>query len=233
MRILNSSEIATIDVSSVPRHVAVIIDGNRRWASARGLAPHTSHAFTDAAMISTIIEARRLGIGFLTFYCLSSENLNRSADEVGELVNLAQWLWTPDLLASIRESGAMVRVAGAIDDARFSAADFDLVRSAGAADSDMVITFAVNYGSRQELAMAASRAEGDELDLGPHLYNGEHPDVDLVIRTSGESRLSNFMLWQSAYAELIFTDTLWPDFTGLHLASAVFEFGTRNRKMGL
>lgn len=234
MRIVSWSERDVLPSAAYPRHVGIIMDGNRRWAQARGLAAANAHDNSCSALRSCIIEARRHAIAYFTIFCLSTENWRREPEEVQALLRLSNWLWPPDVIDALEQTCSRVQLAGDVDDERLVRAEFEPVKTLQSRrDSKMVVTFAVNYGSRAELTWAASQARGRRPNnLESHFYCPELPDLDLVIRTGGEIRLSNFMLWQAAYAELVFTDTLWPDFTGLHLVSAAHEYAMRRRRSG-
>lgn len=230
MRIIEPSEASELASRDLPKHVAVIMDGNRRWGHSRRIAVEDCYAYSAGALISTLREARRLKIPYLSFFCLSSENLLRAPNEVAVLVRLSEWLWTPEVLAALVTTRARVALAGDTADRRLSQESLRAVEAASQQSFDITVTFAVNYGSRQELDRpVTTTTSGSARD---RLYQPDHPDIDLVIRTSGEFRLSNFMLWQAAFAEFVFTDTLWPDFTGLHFASALSEYAARPRRHG-
>ena len=218
----------------MPHHIALIMDGNRRWAFARGIPAEEAHLHTADALILTLHEAHKLKVSHLTFFCLSSENLNRPAGEVAALVKLGRWLFTDLVMETLRQLRIRVETTGNMLDERLEVPPELLTDKFAVDPASLTVTFAINYSSRQEIE-AATLAPIDELQpgLAARIPNGHHPDVDLVIRTSGEQRLSNFMLWQSAFAELVFTDTLWPDFTGLHLSSAVAEYNSRRRRLGV
>jgi len=230
----------------VPRHVAIIMDGNGRWANARGLPRTAGHAAGEEALFDVVNGALELGIEWLTVYAFSTENWSRPDDEVAFLMHFNE-----DLLLRRRDElddlGVRVIFAGDRDDPRVSdrlrghIADTEALT---AANRRLTLVFAFNYGSRMEIAAAAQRiaerAAAGDLDpasvtietVAAHMYLPEMPDPDLVVRSSGEHRISNFLLWQSAYAEYLFPDTLWPDFRREHLAAAVAEYGRRQRRYG-
>jgi undecaprenyl diphosphate synthase len=234
------------DLRPFPRHVAIIMDGNGRWANARGLHRTAGHAAGEVALFDVIEGAVEIGIEWLTVYAFSTENWSRPDDEVAFLMQFNE-----DLLLRRRddmhEMGVRVLFIGDREDPRISArlrghiADTEQLT---AGNSTLHLIFGFNYGSRLEIAGAAAelarRAAAGELDpesVGPedlarYLYLPEMPDPDLVIRTSGEQRLSNYLLWQSAYSELMFTDVLWPDFRTEHLRAAVEEYRARSRRFG-
>ncbi len=227
-----------------PRHVAIIMDGNGRWAAQRGLPRVEGHRRGLDAMRRTVRAAMELGIQVLTIYSFSSENWRRPAAEVGELMGLLKRFVRHDL-AELHRNNIKVRVIGGRDDL---AADIrKLLEDAEAVtvgNSGMTLVVAFNYGSRQEMvraarALARDVSEGrcaieaiDEHAFSARLDTAGLPDPDLVIRTSGELRLSNFLLWQAAYAEFVFTPVLWPDFDRAALEAAVVEFRQRERRFG-
>jgi len=230
----------------VPRHVAIVMDGNGRWANARDLPRTAGHAAGEEALFDVVHGAIDLGIEWLTVYAFSTENWSRPADEVFFLMHFNE-----DLLLrrrdELNEMGVRVRFIGDRDDPRVTdrlrghIADTEALT---AGNDTLHLTFAFNYGSRLEIAGAAKeiarRAAAGEIDpddvdpdlVAAHLYEPAMPDPDLVIRSSGEHRISNYLLWQSAYAEFVFPETLWPDFRTEHLAAAVAEYGRRHRRFG-
>ncbi len=229
---------------SVPVHVAVIMDGNGRWAAARGLPRVAGHRAGAQAVRRTIEAAIRSHVGWLTLYAFSSENWSRPLAEVLDLTGLLR-LYVRQELAELKGQGVRLRVIG--DLTRFDAeTGADLTRAVGetAGNGRLNLNVALSYGSRAEIAAAARRAalavrDGtldpeslDETSFASLLSTAGMPDPDLVIRTSGEHRLSNFLLWQSAYAELVFTDVLWPDFGDVDFAAALAEFARRERRFG-
>lgn len=229
---------------AMPRHVAIIMDGNGRWAEARGLPRSEGHRRGLEAVRRTVTAATDLGITYLTLFSFSSENWSRPAAEVEFLFGLMRIFIRRDL-ARLHRQGVRVRIIGARsglpDDIT---AMINEAESKTAANTGLVLVFAFNYGGRNEITRAVREiarkvAEGgidpDEVDetmLSAHLDTGDMPDPDLVIRTSGEFRLSNFLLWQSAYAEFVFLPGYWPDFDAETLQSAVAQFSTRLRRYG-
>ena len=224
---------------AVPRHVAIIMDGNGRWAKQRHLPRLAGHKAGVEAVRRVTRAARAMGIEALTLYAFSSENWRRPAQEVGDLMGLLRLFIRSDLAELAREN-VRLRVIG---DYRAFAPDLvklvddAIARTAG--NSGPLLVIALNYGAQAELAAAARRAAAklpadqiDEAAIAAELETAELPPLDLIIRTSGEQRLSNFLLWQAAYAELLFVDTLWPDFDGEALAEAVAVFGRRQRRFG-
>jgi undecaprenyl diphosphate synthase len=225
--------------AAVPRHVAIIMDGNGRWAKQRHLPRLAGHKAGVEAVRRVTRAARAMGIEALTLYAFSSENWRRPAQEVGDLMGLLRLFIRSDLVELAREN-VRLRVIG--DYRAFTPDLVKLVDDAIARTADNsgpLLVIALNYGAQAELAAAARRAAAklpadqiDEAAIAAELETAELPPLDLIIRTSGEQRLSNFLLWQAAYAELLFVDTLWPDFDGEALAEAVAVFGRRQRRFG-
>ncbi len=228
-----------------PAHVAIIMDGNGRWARARGLPRTVGHHRGVEAVRRTVEAAAELGIGHLTLFGFSSENWGRPEEEVSELMGLLRKYLRSEV-ADLHRNGVRLRVIGDRD--RLKSDIVDLIANAEQVTRDntrLHLTVALSYGARQEITAAARRlAEAvrdgaltlDQLDesaLAERLSTDGMPDPDLVIRTSGEKRISNFLLWQAAYAELVFIDTLWPDFTRDHLEMAIGEYQRRERRYGV
>lgn len=225
-------------------HVAIIMDGNGRWAKARGLPRPLGHRAGIEAVRRTIAATEALNIGTLTLYSFSSENWRRPAEEVGELMSLLRFYLKSEMDALHKEN-VRIKVVGDRD--RLPADIVDMIARAEETtrgNTRLTLALALNYGGRQELTAAARklaravargdmRAEDiDEQAVSNALLTAGMPDPDLVIRTSGEMRISNFLLWQSAYAEYVFLDVLWPDFSAEHLDQAVTEFHSRERRYG-
>jgi len=236
--------LARFDPASVPRHVAIIMDGNGRWAAKRGLPRIAGHRAGAKAIRESIATCIELGIEFLTIYSFSSENWRRSPDEVSGLMNLFVEVLEREL-PSLQEQQVRVRVIGretGMPPATMEA--FRRTEQATAANTALTLLVALNYGGRAEIAdavasIAADVREGsldpasiDEALIGDRLYTAGVPDPDLIVRTSGELRVSNFLLWQLAYAELYATGTLWPDFKRGDLLRAVIDFQRRSRRYG-
>ncbi len=232
------------DASRVPAHVAVIMDGNRRWAEARGLPVKLGHRAGAEAAKRTIEAAIKSGVGWLTLYAFSSENWGRPAEEVQELTALLRHYLRNEVTQLVKE-GVRLRVIG--DRGRFGPETREAIEDAErrtAPGGRLNLTMALSYGSRAEilaaaraLAEAAARGELDpaaldEGALSARLFTAGQPDPDLVIRTSGEQRISNFLLWQAAYAELVFPRVLWPDFGEAEFAQALADFAARERRYG-
>ncbi|CAO3420538.1 isoprenyl transferase [Azospirillum doebereinerae] len=227
-----------------PEHVAIIMDGNGRWAKARGLPRTAGHKKGVDAVRRTVEAARELGIGTLTIFSFSSENWRRPEEEVTDLMGLLRFYLRSEV-AELHKAGIRLRVIG--DRARLSEDINRLIDNAEAltaGNRTMTLVVALSYGSRQEIVLAArqlaedvaaGRMSADAIDetaLTARLFTADLPDPDLIIRTSGEKRISNFLLWQAAYAELVFVDTLWPDFTKRDLEAAIDEFHRRERRFG-
>ncbi len=223
----------------IPRHVAIIMDGNGRWAKKRMLPRFAGHKAGVDAVRRVTRAARALGIEALTLYAFSSENWRRPEEEVNDLMGLLRLFIRSDLEELVREN-VRLRVIG--DYLRFAPDLVQMVDAAVARTRDNtgpILAIALNYGAQAELAAAARRlAERlpperiDEAAIEAELETRDLPPLDLLIRTSGEQRLSNFLLWQAAYAELLFVDTLWPDFDAAALEQAVAAFARRQRRYG-
>jgi len=229
---------------AAPRHVAIIMDGNGRWAKARGLPRNLGHRQGVDAVREVVRACRTLGIRYLTLYAFSSENWKRPQSEISGLMDLLR-LYIRRELKELASGGVRIRVIG--DRSRLAADIIDLIADAETKTRDntiLTLVIALSYGGQDEIVTACRRiaeqvAAGqllpDQVDasvVASHLHTVGIPDPDLVIRTSGEQRLSNFLLWQSAYSELIFVDKLWPDFGQQDLAAAVAEFQRRERRYG-
>ena len=231
---------AGVGQGGVPRHVAIIMDGNGRWAKKRHLPRVAGHRAGGEALRRTIRAAGTLGIEVLTLYAFSSENWRRPADEIADLMGLLRQYIKAEI-DEIASAGIRLRVIG--DHRQFAPDIVALIDDAvarTAANYRTTLVVALNYGAQDEIvrAVRALVTEGvspDEVSpeaIERRLDTADLPPLDLLIRTSGERRLSNFLRWQAAYAELLFVDTLWPDFDGDVLRSAVEEFGTRERRYG-
>lgn len=235
-----------IDSTQIPAHVGLILDGNGRWANARGLPRTAGHLAGEAALFDTVEGALELGIKWITAFTFSTENWTRSDEEVEFLM----W-FNEDLLTRRRDDldaqGVRMWFAGDMDDPRIPDRNRKHMAEASektAGNTELNLVFAFNYGSRREIvdatvALAARVAAGeiapddiDEASIQASLYIPEMPDVDLIIRSSGEHRLSNFLLWQAAYAEFYFPGILWPDFDRHALVDAVVDYQDRDRRFG-
>jgi undecaprenyl diphosphate synthase len=228
----------------VPRHVAIIMDGNGRWAKARGLPRAAGHRQGAEAARKVLRAAGEAGVECLTLYAFSSENWRRPEDEINDLMGLLRFYITRELDALHRE-GVRLKILGdhnAFQPDIAKLVDHAVTRTAG--NQRMTLAIALNYGARAELVQAARRLaqraksgeigpdEIDEAMIEASLDTAGLPPLDLLIRTSGEQRLSNFLLWQAAYAELLFVDTLWPDFDGDSVRSALADYAGRERRFG-
>ena len=247
MAVIKPEVHARADTSSsvaVPQHVAVIMDGNGRWAAARGLPRVAGHRAGAQAVRRTIEAAIASNVAWLTLYAFSSENWRRPQAEVLDLTGLLRHYIRQELSEITRE-GVRVRIIGDRD--RFDAAtraELDRAERTTIGNARLNLNVALSYGARDEIA-AAARAAAEAVQRGEldpagidvtgferFLSTAGMPDPDLMIRTSGERRLSNFLLWQSAYSELVFMDVLWPDFSSAHFDEALAEYATRERRFG-
>ena len=228
----------------VPQHVAIIMDGNGRWARARGLPRTAGHKKGAEAVQRTLEAANDLGIRYLTLFGFSSENWNRPEGEVFDLMGLLR-RYLQSETAELHRKNIRIRVIG--DRSRFSDDIVSLIMTAEemtAGNDGLNLTAALSYGGRQDIAtaarMIAAKAAAGELSpdaidedvFGQHLWTHDLPDPDLMIRTSNEQRISNFLLWQCAYTELVFSDVLWPEFGRESLEKAVAEYNRRDRRFG-
>ncbi len=235
---------ANPDAGAGPQHVAIIMDGNGRWAKARGLPRVAGHRRGADAVRRVVRGAGELGIPVLTLFAFSTENWTRPADEVADLMGLLRHYLRSEL-EELRKNGARLRVVG-----KREGLAADIVRDIAEAENMTAenaridVNICINYGSRDEILRATRRlaqrvAAGeitvdsiDQKSFEHELLTAGLPDPDLLIRTSGEQRISNFLLWQCAYSELVFVDTLWPDFGKEHLEQAIVEFRRRERRYG-
>jgi undecaprenyl diphosphate synthase len=240
---LTETEIlAAINRKRLPRHVAIIMDGNGRWAKKRHLPRIAGHRAGIRAVREGVEGCARLGIPFLTLYAFSVENWKRPETEINLLMSLLREYLKKEI-PEMNEQNIRLGVIGRIDELPEAVrSDLQTAISATEKNTGLRLTLALNYGARAELVDAvrslASHMRGngkitiDENTISEHLYTHDLPDPDLLIRTSGEMRLSNFLLWQLAYAEIWVTDTLWPDFTRQDLFQAVLDFEKRERRFG-
>jgi undecaprenyl diphosphate synthase len=231
-------------LQEVPVHVGVIMDGNGRWARKRGLRRIEGHRAAEKSIHDAVEACGEVGISYLTLYAFSTENWNRPRAEVSFIMKLLSWFIDRNI-DSLDDQGVRLLASGRLDDLPAKArADLDAAMERTAANGGLGLVLALSYGGRAEIADAVRRlasevAAGDlapkdvdEEAIASRLYLPEVPDPDLIIRTSGEQRLSNFLLWQSAYAELYFTDVLWPDFRREHLLEALRAYSSRSRRFG-
>ena len=229
---------------ALPRHIGIIMDGNGRWAAARGLPRFEGHRRGVEAVRRTVRAAGELGVGCLTLYSFSSENWSRPAQEVSDLMGLLKRYIRNDL-TELHKSGVRVRIIGRRDDLTPDIRALLIEAEELTKDNrNLTLVVAFNYGSRQEIAEAARRLAQkavagaidpttiDVSSLSRELYTADIPDPDLIIRTSGEQRLSNFLMWQSAYAELVFLPVLWPDFDKASMEEALGQYALRERRFG-
>ncbi len=226
----------------VPEHIAIIMDGNRRWAKQHGLPRALGHA-AGARRVRRVVEAcSDRGVRFLTLFAFSTENWQRPADEVSGLMGLLA-LYLQKEVKGMNKKGVRLKVVG--DTSAFDARIQGLIRSAQedtAHNTKITLTIAANYGGRRDVLQAVKSWQAthpgesvealDEAALGAHLGLSYAPDPDLLIRTGGESRISNFLLWQLAYTEMFFSDVLWPAFSGEVLDQAIVWYGQRERRFG-
>jgi len=227
-----------IDANAIPPHIAIVMDGNGRWASARGL-PRTAGHREGAVVFRTIAShCADIGVKHLTVYAFSTENWKRPPEEVDAIMKLLRE-YLLEAQQELQTRNIQIRVLGDT-----SALDPDLqeliakVTALNRVDGSLIANLAINYGGRAEMVHAANAAFAktgrpiSESELEEHLYTAGQPDPDLLIRPSGEVRLSGFLLWQCAYSELYFTDVLWPDFTPAHLDAAIAAYQRRDRRFG-
>lgn len=230
--------------NGIPVHVAIIMDGNGRWAKAKGLPRAAGHAQGAEAVRRTVKAASDLGIQYLTLYGFSLENWKRPAKEIADLMGLLR-LYLRKEISELHREGVRIRFIG---DRSMLAADIisliEMSEQTTRANTKLYLVIALSYGSRQEITaavrqlvedVAAGEISADAIDenaVEGRLYTADMPDPDLIVRTSGEQRISNFLLWQSAYAEFVFTDVLWPDFSREKLEDSIEEFSRRERRYG-
>ncbi len=232
------------DQAPPPAHMAIIMDGNGRWAKARGLPRTVGHKYGAEAVRRTVNWARENGISYLTLYAFSSENWKRPLGEITDLMGLLR-LYLRNEVAALHKNGIRLKVIG--ERARLGKDIVTLIEESEAktaANTALTLVLALSYGGRQEIVEAARTLallvqsgqldpqSIDEARFATYLSTDGIPDPDLIIRTSGEQRISNFLLWQSAYAELMFVDTLWPDFGAADLEAAMLDFHRRERRFG-
>ncbi len=231
-------------MSNIPQHVAIILDGNGRWAKAKGMPRNYGHMQGAKAVEDILVVARDMGIKYLTVYAFSTENWNRPETEVSALMTILRQYLKSSIKKSMKNNvrcqviGERSRLSDDIRDA------IEELETATAGNTGLTFTIAINYGSRDEIVRAVKKIAGDCKDgqispediteemISRNLDTGNLPDPDLLIRTCGEQRLSNFLLWQCAYTEFYYTDIAWPDFDKAELEKAVGAYGNRNRKFG-
>ncbi len=231
--------------SNIPKHIAIIMDGNGRWAKKRGLPRTAGHKQGTEAARRVVNDAAELGVEYVTLFGFSSENWKRPEDEIKELMKLLRYYLRSET-AELHKSGARLRVIG--DRSAFDVDIIKLIENAEELTKDntnITLIIALNYGGRHDIMCAAMRLAkaSDSMDMpsdpaameevfSANLMTAGIPDPDLLIRTSGEQRISNFLLWQCAYAEFVFTQTLWPDFGKTDLEEAIGEYQGRERRFG-
>ena len=233
-----------IDHERLPKHIAIIMDGNGRWAKERGKPRVFGHENGVNAVRAAVENSARLGVGYLTLYAFSTENWNRPKLEVQTLMKLLVASLQKELKTFVKNN-VKLNAIGNIDALpKKAASELREVIQKTAHHTGMTLTLALSYGSREELKSAIKAISTkvknniispdniDEAIINTHLYTHDLPDVDLLIRTSGEHRISNFLLWQIAYAELYFIDVFWPDFSEQHLVDAIINYQNRERRFG-
>ena len=233
-----------LDKTKLPQHVAIIMDGNGRWAKAKGLPRVFGHRAGVEALRKIVRTSNQLGLNALTVYGFSTENWKRPLEEVNLLMDLFSTYLTADI-DELDDSNVQLRFIGKINELSPELRQkFQEAQERTAKNTGLIFSAAINYGSRAEIIHAiqkiASEVQSGQLapnliteeTLQPYLYTADLPDVDLLIRPSGDLRISNFLLWQSAYAELWFTDVNWPDFTPQNLMQALQDFQQRERRFG-
>ncbi|TAL31761.1 MAG: di-trans,poly-cis-decaprenylcistransferase [Spirochaetes bacterium] len=229
-----------LDRTRIPSHVAIIMDGNGRWATRRGLSRLEGHRRGAQVVESLMDAALELGIKVVSLYAFSTENWSRPREEIRGLWKLLE-LFFESNIEKLKKRGIRVRHTGS--EKHLPADTLEVIRRAvrdTRRNKKIVLNFCLNYGGRQEIvdavnAWAAKRGDSEKMTaekMRRHLYSPDLPDVDLLIRTSGEYRLSNFLLWQLAYAELVFVKVLWPDFGARHLYRTIYEYQNRERRFG-
>lgn len=225
---------------TIPRHIAIVMDGNGRWARKRFMPRGVGHKAGVDALVKVVQAAADRGVGFLTVFAFSSENWKRPQEEVSGLMGLLLVALSKHL-TRLKADGVRIRIVGDLDNVSSKVRDALLdAQTNTAGNSRLVLTVAFNYGGRWDIVQACQKAMAaglapeqlKEEGLSRFMAMAYAPDPDLFIRTGGEVRLSNFLLWQSAYAELMFTDCLWPDFDGAELDRAIAVFAQRERRFG-
>jgi len=241
---MDASSPQLADPPPPPVHIAIIMDGNGRWARSRGLPRTAGHKRGAESVRRTVEAAREMGVSYLTLYGFSSENWKRPAGEIADLMGLLR-LYLRNEINTLHKNGIRLKVIG--ERGRLGPDILRLIEEAEArteGNVDLTLVLALSYGGRQEIveatravarAVAAGQVDPERIDeqvVGAHLFTAGIPDPDLIIRTSGEQRISNFLLWQGAYAELVFIETLWPDFGRAELETALRDFHRRDRRFG-
>lgn len=239
-----NTELQRIDLNKVPKHIAIIMDGNGRWAKGKGMQRVFGHKNALTAVREAVAAATEIGTKYITLYAFSTENWNRPKLEVEALMTLLVTSLKKEL-PGFQENGIKINSIGATEQLPKKAQKvLSEVIDATKNNTKITLTFALSYGAREEIVNAIKNISQkvvnkelaiekiDEKIINNHLYTVNLPDVDLMIRTSGEQRISNFLLWQMAYAELYFTQVLWPDFRKEHLFKAIIDYQNRERRFG-
>ncbi|ASW42925.1 isoprenyl transferase [Clostridium isatidis] len=233
-----------LDKENIPEHIAIIMDGNGRWARKRNLPRTMGHRAGVEAIRRVLKEADKIGIKYLTLYAFSTENWKRPKDEVSALMNLLVEYFKKEL-AELNKNGVVIRISGDITKLP-KIAEEEIIKAVEITKNNkgIVLNLAFNYGGRDEILRAVktiaedyknNKINLDEIDedkFSNYLYTCNIPDPDLIIRPSGEQRISNFLLWQCAYSEFWYSDICWPDFNEEHLHMAIYDFQHRNRRYG-
>ena len=239
------TDVTAADRDKMPHHVAIIMDGNGRWAKARMLPRLMGHRKGAETVRMVVDECSKLGIGYLTLFAFSAENWSRPMSEVSALMSLLKKYIHMEVPRMMRDNVRFNVIGSRSDLPEDVRAELEDAITTTAGNTGLTLTLALSYGARQEIVHAAGLLAADvaagtvdpasvtEKDFARYLYTSGLPDPDLLIRTSGEMRISNFLLWQLAYAELYFTDINWPDFSRQELLKAIADFQSRERRFGL
>lgn len=244
MSIFKKKQVEKVDFSALPQHVAIILDGNGRWAKRRGMPRTAGHAVGSETFRKVATYCNDIGIKYLTVYAFSTENWKRPDDEVKTIMSLLE-KYVIEAISEVRKKNLKLRFWGSREN--LSEGILRLMEEAERESDNMTgmqVNVCLNYGSRDEITNAAKRLAADvaegkltpdaitEEEIESRLYSAGTPAPDLLIRPGGEKRLSNYLLWQLAYSEMVFTDTLWPDFDEKTLNEAIIEYQKRNRRFG-
>ena len=233
-----------LDMERIPEHIGIIMDGNGRWAKAKGYPRTVGHKAGVETIRRILKEAQRLGVKYITLYAFSTENWKRPKEEVGALMKLLVQYFRSEL-NELHENGVVVNTIGDISKLpKECIKEIEIAKEKTKNNTGIVMNLALNYGGRDEIVRAVKSlvkdaVEGkilpeeiDEKSIERYLYTAKMPDPDMIIRPSGEQRLSNFLLWQCAYSEFWYSDINWPDFTEQDLRKAIFDFQNRDRRFG-
>lgn len=225
------------EAAQLPQHLGFIMDGNRRWAKKHGLPTYEGHLAGHNAIKEVLRAAVEAGVQYVSFYTFSTENWKRSEDEVTGIMQLVTTLIKDDVKELLKEDTRLVRLGSRVGLPEKVAKAFDEAEAKTAHCKRATAIFCFNYGGQQEIADAAKKCIADGVSptaaaLRARLYHSEIPDVDMIIRASGEQRLSNFMLWRAAYSEFMFIDKLWPDLKAADVTAIIDEYKNRNRRFG-